>query len=72
MRAAREPDHDGDLDRGRRRCLDPDRTRGGAQPRAAAGLPVLPRHHRGQRTFQEIIIAIVFVAMFGFGPLAGF
>jgi phosphonate transport system permease protein len=28
--------------------------------------------HRGLAQLQEIIIAILFVAMFGFGPFAGF
>jgi phosphonate transport system permease protein len=33
---------------------------------------VLPRHHRVSRSFQEVIIAILFVAMVGFGPSPDF
>ncbi len=68
----REPDHDVDLDRRRRAHLDPDRHRRRAQPGALARLLFCRAIIAVSRTFQEMIIAIFFVAMFGFGPFAGF
>jgi phosphonate transport system permease protein len=70
-RADRKPDDDADLDRGRHPDLGPHRHRRRAQPGAALDLHDLPRHHRASRALQEIIVAIFFVAMFGFGPFAG-
>jgi phosphonate transport system permease protein len=69
----REPDDDGDLDGGRRRS---------SRCRSASAPPATSRRCRSttvcraiiavSRAFQEIIVAILFVAMFGFGPFAGF
>jgi phosphonate transport system permease protein len=52
--------------------VDPGGGGRGAQPGAALDLPVLPGFIALSRTLNEIIVAIFLVAMFGFGPFAGF
>ena len=71
-RPAGKPDHDVHLDGGRHLDLAADRHRRRAQPSAAAGLLLCRGVIALSRSLQEIIVAIFFVAMFGFGPFAGF
>jgi phosphonate transport system permease protein len=71
-RHPRKRDHHHHLDHCRHRDLDPDRTGSRAQHRAVAGLSHLPGIVALSRALNEIIVAILLVAIFGFGPLAGF
>ena len=72
-KALRKPVDDRDLHRRRHRDFGSRRARRRAQPGAGAGLPISAAHPRAvSRSFQEIILAIFFVKLFGFGPFAGF
>jgi len=61
---------DGGLHRDRHRAVDSGRYWGRRKTRAGAGLLLLPRILAVSRSFQEIILAIFFVKLFGFGPFA--
>ena len=67
-----KPDDDADIDGHRRHHIRAHRHRRGAQPGAARRLLRCRSIIAVSRALQEIIIAIFLVAMFGFGPFAGF
>ena len=73
FRACREPDHDGHRDDRRRALISIPIGIGAARNLAPLPVYLVCRSIIAiSRSLQEIIVAILFVAMFGFGPFAGF